>query len=155
MATLQVGDPSPDFTAPTQDGGSLTLSAFRGQKVVVLFFYPGDGTPVCTAEACAFRDAYADFSDAGAVVIGISSDSLASHRTFVANHRLPFRLVSDDGGAIRQAFGVPKTLGILPGRVTYVIDKQGIVRLIFNSQLAAGRHVTESLQAVKQLAAQA
>jgi peroxiredoxin Q/BCP len=120
-----------------------------------LFFYPGDGTPVCTAEACAFRDAYTSFTDAGAVVVGVSADSLDSHREFAANHRLPFLMLSDADGQIRKVFGVPKTLGIFPGRVTYVIDKQGVVRHIFSSQLGASRHVAEALKIVEQLAREA
>src|SRR6266481_1718370 len=152
MASIQVGDHAPDFTAETHDGRRFTLSEFRGQKVVVLFFYPSDGTPVCTAESCAFRDSYADFLAAGAVVIGVSGDSPESHRAFAADLRLPFFLVSDQSGDIRKAFGVPKTLGLLPGRVTYVIDTMGVVRLRFSSQLAGSRHVTEALRVVKQLA---
>ncbi len=154
MTAIQVGDAAPDFTAESHDGKQLSLADYRGHHVVVLFFYPSDGTPVCTAEACAFRDAYADFASAGAVVIGVSSDSPQRHRAFVADHRLPFVLVTDRDGALRRAFGVPRTLGIFPGRVTYVIDKRGIVRLLFNSQLAATRHVTEALSAVQQLASE-
>lgn len=154
MASIQVGDSVPEISAETQDGGQFTLSEFRGKQVVVLFFYPGDGTPVCTAEACAFRDSYEDFAKAGAVVIGISGDSNDSHRKFAADHRLPFLLASDPQGEVRKALGVPKTLGLFPGRVTYVIDKQGIVRLSFNSPFGASRHVTEALQVVKQLAAE-
>jgi peroxiredoxin Q/BCP len=121
---------------------------------VVLYFYPQDGTAVCTAQACAFRDAYEDFVKAGAVVIGVSGDSEKSHEQFAASKRLPFLLVSDADGAIRAAFGVPKTLWLLPGRVTYVIDKQGIVRHVFNSAFTAGRHVAEALDVVRKLAAQ-
>jgi thioredoxin-dependent peroxiredoxin len=152
MASINVGDPVPEISAETQDGGRFALSDFRGKQVVVLFFYPGDGTPVCTAEACAFRDSYEDFAKAGAVVIGISGDSNDSHRKFAADHRLPFLLASDPQGEVRKALGVPKTLGLFPGRVTYVIDKQGIVRLMFSSPFGASRHVTEALQVVKQLA---
>ncbi|HEX5104642.1 MAG TPA: peroxiredoxin [Pirellulaceae bacterium] len=153
MTAIQTGDRAPDFTSEAHDGRQVSLADYRGQ-VVVLFFYPSDGTPVCTAEACAFRDAYADFTQAGAVVMGVSADSPESHRKFIADHRLPFVLLSDPVGALRKLFGVPRTLGIFPGRVTYVIDKQGVVRLVFNSQLAAARHVTETLQAVHQLAAE-
>jgi|SRR5687768_16365552 peroxiredoxin Q/BCP len=155
MAAIQVGDAAPHFTAEAHSGQQLSLSDYRGQQVVVLFFYPSDGTPVCTAEACAFRDSFADFAAAGAVVIGVSGDSPDSHRKFVADHRLPFVLVTDREGAIRKSFGVPRTLGIFPGRVTYVIDKQGIVRLLFNSQLAANRHVAEALAAVRELSREA
>jgi peroxiredoxin Q/BCP len=152
MSAIRVGDPAPDFTAEAHDGQQIKLADFRGQ-VVVLFFYPSDGTPVCTAEACAFRDSYADFAAAGAAVIGVSSDSAQSHQKFAADHGLPFLLVTDKGGALRKAFGVPRTLGIFPGRVTYVIDKQGLVRLIFNSQFSASGHATEALAVVRQLAA--
>jgi peroxiredoxin Q/BCP len=152
MPSIQVGDPAPDFTAEAHDGQRFSLADYRGQRVVVLFFYPSDGTPVCTAEACAFRDSIADFAVAGAVVIGISGDSTESHRAFAANHHLPYLLLSDKDGAIRRAFGVPKSLGIFPGRVTYVIDKCGIVRLLFNSPLAASGHVNEALQVVRTLA---
>lgn len=152
MASIQVGDRAPDFTLPSQTGEPVSLSEFRGSKAVVLFFYPKDGTAVCTKEACGFRDAYDDFVLAGAVVIGVSSDSTESHQTFASGHRLPFVLLSDAKGSLRKAFGVPKTLGIMPGRVTYVIDKEGVVRHVFNSQFAADRHVAEALDVVRQLA---
>jgi peroxiredoxin Q/BCP len=150
MAAIQVGDQAPDFTLPSHTGEPISLTDFRGSKAVVLFFYPKDGTPVCTKEACHFRDAYEEFVQAGAVVIGVSSDTVESHQAFAAGHRLPFVLLSDADGALRKAFGVPKTLGIFPGRVTYVIDKQGVVRHIFVSQLAADRHIAESLATVRQ-----
>jgi peroxiredoxin Q/BCP len=118
---------------------------------VVLFFYPKDGSPVCTKEACAFRDAYEDFVEAGAVVIGISGDSASQHQVFASNHQLPFMLISDSDGNARRAFGVPKSLGLLPGRVTYVIDREGIVRHIFSAQFSADRHVKEALQIIRTL----
>ncbi|MGE0607165.1 MAG: peroxiredoxin [Pirellulales bacterium] len=148
---IGVGDKAPDFTTETHTGQTVCLADYLGKQAVVVYFYPADETPGCTTEACAFRDAYADFVDAGAAVIGISGDTLDSHRKFAANRRLPFLLVSDRDGALRSAFGVPKTLGLLPGRVTYVIDRQGIVRHIFSSQLNAGQHVTEALQIVRSL----
>jgi len=152
MASVQVGDHAPDFTLTSQSGQPVSLADYRGKSAVVLFFYPKDGTPVCTKEACSFRDAYEDFVQAGAVVIGVSADSWENHRAFASGHRLPFILLSDADGALRKAFGVPKTLGIMPGRVTYVIDKEGIVRHVFNSQFAADRHVAEALAVVRQLA---
>lgn len=151
MASVQVGDPAPDVCLKTESGGELRLSDFRNDKVVVLFFYPKDNTAICTREACAFRDAYEQFVEAGAVVIGVSADSAASHGAFAARHSLPFYLASDEDHALRRAFGVPKTFGLLPGRVTYVIDKAGIVRLVFSAQLTAERHVRESLQIVRRL----
>jgi len=152
MASVRVGDVAPDVSGAIAGGGQFKLADYLGRQVVVLFFYPSDGTLICTQEACAFRDAYADFVDAGAVVVGVSGDSEQSHREFAAAHDLPFVLVSDPKGAIREALGVPKTLGILPGRTTYVIDKQGIVQLVFNAPLAAKGHVREALQVVKRLA---
>ncbi len=146
-----VGDQAPDFTATAHDGQIVRLGDYRDKKVVVLFFYPKDGTPVCTQEACAFRDAYEDFVEAGAVVIGVSADGLDRHRRFVASHRLPYLLVSDRDGGLRRAFGVPKTMGFLPGRVTYVIDRQGIVRLLFSAQMTADRHAEEALKAIQGL----
>jgi len=151
MASLQVGDSAPDFVAQAHDGSTVRLADYRGHQAVVLFFYPQDNTPICTAEACAFRDAYEDFVRAGAVVIGVSGDSLAAHQGFAARRRLPFLLVSDEDGALRRAFVVPRTLGLFPGRVTYVIDKEGIVRHIFNAPLAAGQHVREALQVLGEL----
>jgi thioredoxin-dependent peroxiredoxin len=152
MASIQVGDRAPDFTLPSQTGERVSLAGFQGSKAVVLFFYPKDGTAVCTKEVCSFRDAYEDFVQAGAVVIGVSSDSAESHQAFVGVHRLPFVLLADVDDSLRKAFGVPRTLGIMPGRVTYVIDKVGVVRHVFSSQFSAGRHVTEALGVVRQLA---
>ncbi len=147
---VQVGDPAPDFTLPNQQGEPVTLSQFRGRPVV-LYFYPKDDTPGCTAEACAFRDSYADFQALGAVVIGISGDSVSEHRAFASRHQLPFILVSDSGNRVRQAYGVPATLWILPGRVTYVIDRDGIVRHIFDSPLDFAAHRDQALKTLRQL----
>ncbi len=152
MATIAVGDVAPDFTLPSQDGAMISLAQFRGKQTVVLFFYPKDETAICTKEACDFRDAYEEFVRAGAVVLGVSSDSTVSHQAFANKHRLPFTLLSDADGSLRKAFGVPNTLWVLPGRVTYVIDQEGIVRNVFKSQLDAKRHVTEALALVRQLA---
>ena len=146
-----VGDPAPDFELPSMTGEPVRLSDFRDKAEVVLYFYPKDNSPVCTAEACSFRDAYETFREAGAEVIGVSADSVESHRRFAAHNRLPFHLLSDPEGALRARYGVPKTLGVLPGRVTYLIDKQGVVRLIFSSQLQAAKHVEEALRVLRQL----
>jgi thioredoxin-dependent peroxiredoxin len=143
------GDTAPDFALPDASGKTVRLSDYRGKKAVVLYFYPKDDTPGCTKEACTFRDQYQDFVDAGAEVIGVSSDAETSHAKFATKHALPFVLLSDRGGAVRKAYGVPATLGILPGRVTFVIDRQGTVRHVFNSQLQATRHVTEALTALR------
>ena len=144
-AQINVGDRAPDFRLPALRGGEVALSDFRGKKNVVLFFYPRDASPGCTVEACTFRDAYEDFVDAGAEVIGISSDSVDDHAAFAESHRLPMQLVSDTGGKVRAAYGVRSTLGLIPGRETFIIDKEGIVRHVFRSQIRVKTHVAESL----------
>jgi peroxiredoxin Q/BCP len=151
---VQAGQPAPEFTLPAQDGESVSLSDYRGRQVVVLYFYPKDNTPGCTAEACAFRDSHEVFAEAGAQVLGISSDSVESHVRFAERHGLPFTLLSDAGGTVRKRYGVPAVLGVLPGRVSYVIDRQGVVRHVFNSMTHADRHVTEALAVVRQLQAE-
>jgi thioredoxin-dependent peroxiredoxin len=145
--SISVGDPAPDVRLVCPDG-TFPLTDLRGHWVV-LYFYPKDDTPGCTAEACSFRDAFEDFTDAGAEVIGVSGDSAESHAAFSAKHRLPFRLVSDEDGALRRAFGVGRSMGILPGRVTYVIDPEGVVREVFNSQLRARQHHQRALDAIR------
>jgi peroxiredoxin Q/BCP len=148
---VQVGKPAPGFTLPALTGQPVSLASFIGKKDIVLYFYPKDNTPGCTAEACAFRDSYEVFRDAGAEVIGISSDPEESHQQFATQHRLPFILLSDRGGVVRKRYGVPSTFGLLPGRVTYIIDKQGIVRHIFSSQFAPQKHVDEALKVLNAL----
>lgn len=148
---INVGDMAPDFTLPNQAGEPVVLSSFRGQRAVVLYFYPKDDTPGCTVESCSFRDSYEDFVAVGAEVIGISSDSPDSHKAFAQKHNLPFTLVSDRGAAVRKAYGVPATLGLLPGRVTYIIDKDGKVRHIFNSQFNPKGHVDQAMGILKTL----
>jgi peroxiredoxin Q/BCP len=152
---VRVGDPAPDFTLPSASGEPVSLGDFRGGSEVVLFFYSKDNTPVCTAETCSFRDSYEAFREAGAEVIGVSADSVESHRRFAGQHRLPFCLLGDADGSLRARYGVPRTLGLFPGRVTYVIDKQGIVRHIFSSQFQPARHVEEALHVLKQMRGQA
>jgi thioredoxin-dependent peroxiredoxin len=148
---IQVGDKAPDFTLSSQAGESVRLSDRLRERVVVLYFYPKDGTTGCTAEACAFRDSYQVFTDAGAEVIGISSDAVARHTAFADRHKLPFTLISDQGGQVRKSYGVPPVLGVLPGRVTYVIDREGTVRHVFSSMTHIGQHISDALQVVRQL----
>jgi peroxiredoxin Q/BCP len=148
MPTISNGTPAPDFELPDQHGKTVRLSDYRGKSAAVIYFYPKDETAGCTAEACRFRDDFEKFSHAGAVVIGISDDSTESHQRFTLNHRLPFTLLSDAGGAVRKLYGVKKTLGVIPGRVTFVIDREGIVRHVFSSQTDAVRHVDEALAAL-------
>ena len=151
---VKVGDRAPDFTLPSLTGESVSLERFFGKKNIVLYFYPKDNTAGCTAEACSFRDSYEVFQEAGAEVIGVSSDSEKTHQQFANKHNLPFILLSDLGGVVRKFYGVPSTLGLLPGRVTYVIDKKGIVRHIFSSQFAPQMHVAEALKVLKELNAE-
>jgi peroxiredoxin Q/BCP len=144
---LGVGDLAPDFDLVSQSGEKVKLSDQRGHWVVV-YFYPADDTPGCTAEACSFRDSYEDFTDAGATVIGISGDDTDSHKKFAAKHNLPFTLLSDDDGSVRKTWGVGKSLGLLPGRVTFVISPEGVVRKRFSSQLRAKQHKNEALATI-------
>ena len=147
---VEEGKSAPPFTLTDADGNKVSLKDFRGKHVIV-YFYPKDDTPGCTVQACSFRDHFADFQDAGASVVGISSDSVASHRAFAERHRLPFTLLADRGGKVRAAFGVPKTLGLLDGRMTFVIDREGVVRHTFNSQIRARKHIEEALGVVRSL----
>lgn len=148
---LVVGDQVPDFALPDQNGTIVSLRDLLTTGCLVLFFYPKDDTPGCTAEACAFRDEHEALAEAGACVAGISADDVESHQRFAGKYQLPYRLLSDRDGELRRRFGVPKTLGLLAGRVTYVIDAHGIVRHVFNSQLRTRQHVEEALRLVRQL----
>jgi peroxiredoxin Q/BCP len=147
---LQVGDKIPFFTAIDSNGNSFEVRDYIGQPMVI-YFYPKDDTPGCTIQACTFRDQYEDFKALGAEVIGISSDSLSSHKKFASRYKLPFILLSDTNKKIRNAFGVPNDfLGLLPGRATYVIDKNGIVQFVFDST-SAKIHIKKALQVIKTL----
>ena len=152
MSTLKTGDRVPEFSLKDQTGADFVLGDALGKKVLIIYFYPKDETPGCTAEACAFRDEYEEFVQAGAEVIGVSADSVDSHHRFAVNRRLPFPLLSDPNNTARQRFGVTPTLfGLIPGRVTFVVDKTGIIRHVFDSQLRATKHVSEALRIVKSL----
>ena len=148
---LAIGDNAPNFRLPTEDGSYIALSDFLGKKNLVVYFYPKDFTSGCTSEACSFRDSYELFKELGAEVIGISSDSQDSHRDFAQRHNLPFILLSDAEGSVRKAYEVKKTLGLFAGRVSFVIDKKGIIRHIFSSQTRATAHVREALNVLKHL----
>jgi peroxiredoxin Q/BCP len=151
---VQVGDKAPDFTLASQSGEVVRLYDRLGDGAVVLYFYPRDDTRGCTAEACAFRDSHEVFTEAGAQVIGVSSDSVDRHAAFAGRHHLPFTLLSDQKGQVRKQYGVPTTLGVIPGRVTYVIDREGTVRHVFNSLTGIDRHVSEALEVVKGIQAE-
>ncbi|MCF6129970.1 peroxiredoxin [Flavobacterium sp. AS60] len=146
---LKVGDKIPNFAAIDTNGDLFDSNEVIGKKPVVIYFYPKDDTRVCTEQACSFRDQYEDFKSLGAEVIGISSDSLKSHVAFANKYNLPFILLSDFDKKIRKAFGVPNDyLGLIPGRATYVADKKGIVKLIFDS--TSGKiHIEKALEILK------
>ncbi len=148
---IKVGDKAPDFELTKQDGGFFRLYEILKEKNVVLYFYPKDSTPGCTKQACEFRDQYETFKEHGAEVVGISSDSLKSHKRFERIYHLPFVLLSDQGGRIRKLYGVPRKLGILPGRVTYIIDKNGTVQYVFNSMSKPLEHVKTALEVLENL----
>lgn len=150
---LTIGDRVPDFSLLDQNAQMVTRDALLAEGPLVLYFYPKDETPGCTREACAFRDAFSDFADAGASVVGVSADDPASHRRFIERHHLPFTLLSDQKSELAKKFGVKKTFGILPGRVTFVIDRSGVVRYAFSSQVAPERHVSEALGILKEMTA--
>ncbi len=148
---IAVGDAAPDFTWTLADGTTRSLADFRGHSAVVLFFYPKDHTSVCTAEACSFRDNFAAVRAAGAEILGISGDSAASHDRFREEHGLPFPLVSDGDRAIRRSYGVGLFGGLIPGRTTFVIDRQGIVRHAHSGLFQSDRHVQEAIAALERL----
>lgn len=148
---ISVGDAAPEFTLPSQTGELVKLGDIIGKKEVVLYFYPKDNTPGCTTEARSFRDSYDIFKQMGAEVIGVSSDSVDSHRDFATKCDLPFTILSDAEGEVRRLYGVPSTFGLLPGRVTYIIDTKGIVRHVFSSQTNPTKHVDEAVRVLKSI----
>ncbi len=149
--TLKAGDKAPDFTLPDQDGNPVRLSALLGKQPVVLFFYPKDHTPICTREVCAFRDSFDEVTKAGAAVLGVCFDPPASHKAFAEKHALPYPLLSDEKKEARQQYGIGLSFGFMPERVTFVIDKEGVIRHVYNAQLRAARHAEEALAALKRL----
>lgn len=148
MRMLQTGTIAPDFELPDAAGNLVRLSQYRGKNAVVVYFYPKDDTGVCTKQACSFRDDFTKFQSAGAAILGISDDSSASHEAFSAKYRLPFPLLSDQGGRVRKLYGVAKRFGLLPGRVTFVIDREGIVRHVYSGLFESDVHVAEALRAL-------
>jgi peroxiredoxin Q/BCP len=148
---IEVGEKALDFTLPSQLGDRVTLSEYFGKKSIVLYFYPKDESRGCTKEACKFRDAYDVFTTLGAEVLGVSSQSVESHKSFATHHGLPFVLLSDEKNEVRSLYAVPSTMGIIPGRVTFIIDKKGIVRHVFSSQFQPERHIEEALDVLKKL----
>ncbi len=145
---LDIGEEAPDFELSDQNGATVRLSDLRGKRNAVLFFYPKDNTLVCTLEVCAFRDAHMELLAQEAEVIGISADPVDSHKQVTQRWRLPYQLLTDADGAVRKAYQVGRTLGLFPGRVTYIIDKEGRVRGSINDPLRAKQHVQEALKAL-------
>jgi peroxiredoxin Q/BCP len=148
---VKVGDSAPDFALPNQSGEMVSLKDFIGKKIIVLYFYPRDFSLGCTAEACAFRDSYEVFKEAGAEVVGVSSQSVDSHKRFASSNALQFILLSDEDGRVRKLYGASSAFGLIAGRVTYVIDKKGIVRHVFSSQLNPTKHIEEALRIIKEI----
>ena len=151
MPNFKVGTKSPDFTLKDQDGNPVSLSDYKGKSNVVLFFYPKDFSPGCTAEARGFRDVYEDIIDLDAVVIGVSGDSVESHKRWLDRHMLPFTLLSDPKRKIQFWYGATKAFGLLPGRYTFVIDKGGVIRHIFTSEINMKKHIAVSLKALREI----
>ena len=148
--SIKIGDQCPTFGATLADGTAFKISDIIGTKNVVIYFYPKDFTPGCTKEACAFRDNYEAFQELNCEVVGISGDSGDSHNKFASTHNLPFILVPDSDKSIQKKFGVPKSLfGLIPGRVTYIIDKSGTVRGVYNSLTDPFGHIQKGLELVK------
>ncbi|MBI1255958.1 MAG: redoxin domain-containing protein [Chloroflexi bacterium] len=146
-----MGSKAPDFTLQDQDGKPVHFADHLGKQVIVLYFYPKDFTGGCTAEACAFRDSYEVFTDAGAEVIGVSADTPETHHDFAAQYRLPFTLLSDPGSKVASLYGLSKTLGIIPSRTTFVIDRDGVIRHIFKSMTNMDAHIEEARKIVLEL----
>ena len=153
MPKLKKGDPAPDFSLLDQDGKQVSLSDYKG-KNIVLYFYPKDFSPGCTKEACTFRDKYEEFTDLGALVIGISGDSVESHKRFLDKYLLPFTLLSDEASKVRKLYGATRLLGAFPGRYTFVIDRNGVIRYVFSSETNMEKHVQETLRVLKSYTAE-
>jgi peroxiredoxin Q/BCP len=149
--TIDVGTQVADFALSDGSGAQVRLSELYAQGPLVLFFYPKDETFGCTQEVCAFRDQYEDFMAAGCRVVGVSGDTVDAHKAFSARHKLPYPLLADTEGTARSAFGVKKTLGLLPGRVTFVLDPNGVIRHRFSSQFGIKGHIQQALDVVRQI----
>jgi Peroxiredoxin len=147
---MKVGDKIPEFTLYDQDGEPFSSHSLIGKKNFVLFFYPLDGLPICIREACAFRNAHHNFVKSNFEVFGVSSDNELVHKKFKKTYKLPYRLLVDENAKVRELLEIPPMLfGLLPGRVTFVVDKEGIIRKIFNSPFSASSHVKEAISTIK------
>jgi len=150
MKKIEIGDQVPNFSLKDQNNKTFNIADNIGKPMVV-YFYPKDDTPGCTKQACKFRDEFEKFTDLGTLVIGVSADNIESHKKFEEKYNLPFILLADTENEVRSLFGVPKNLFLIPGRVTYVIDKRGVIQYIFNSQLGIEKHIGNSLQKLKEI----
>lgn len=151
MSSIKVGDTLPSFSLPNQEGQLVAIDSLRAGKNLVLFFYPKDETLICTKEACGFRNDFDEFKKYNCVVVGISADSPQSHKSFKEHHNLPYTLLSDDQNKVRKLLGLGNDfLGLLPGRYTLVINKEGIIKLIFNAHFTATNHISKSLETLQQ-----
>lgn len=148
---LKVGDKIPLFSLKDQNNNDFSIKNHIGKQNLVIYFYPKDNTPGCTKEACKFRDEFEEFTDLDAMVIGISSDNVKSHKQFEEKYKLPFTLLADTDKTVRKLFGVPKSMGFIPGRVTYIINKKGAIVYIFNSMSNAEKHVSEAKKILSEL----
>ena len=145
------GDVAPNFSLPAQDGRVVSLTDFLGKKNVVLYFYPKDFTIGCTAEARNFSENYEELMELNAEVVGVSSDTAESHSDFAEECHVKYPLLSDRGGRVREIYGIKSSFGLIPGRVTFVIGSDGIVRHVFSSQISPKRHVAEAIESLKKL----
>jgi thioredoxin-dependent peroxiredoxin len=150
---LKTSTQAPDFVATLDNGEEFRLSGLRGEKNVVLYFYPRDFSRGCTAQACSFRDNYAEIRSYNAVIIGVSGDSAESHRDFKETNSLEYPIISDADGRIRELYDVRSSIPVLRPRVTCVIDKSGMIRAAFRHDIAVGRHITDVLEALRQIEA--
>lgn len=147
---LKVGDQVPSFSLLDQDGKMFDIKDFVGKENLVIYFYPKDDTPGCTKQACSFRDSFSQFETLNATVIGISSDSVESHREFADKYQLQFSLLSDTEGKVRALFGVKNdVLGLIPGRVSYIVDKNGVIISIYNNQFGSVKHIENALEVLR------
>lgn len=152
MKKVEIGSTIPSFSLKDQNGNLFDINQVVGTKNLVIYFYPKDDSPGCTKEACYFRDQFEVFNQVDALIIGISGQSVESHKEFATKYRLTYTLLSDEGNKVRKLFGVPTNFfGLLPGRVTYIIDKTGKVIYIFDSQINATQHVDEALKILKSI----
>jgi peroxiredoxin Q/BCP len=149
QGVLRVGVQAPEFEGRLEDGSSFRLSGERGRRNVVLYFYPADFSSGCTAQACSFRDSYAAIGAYDAIIVGVSRDSAESHRAFKEKHGLAYPIITDEDGSLAETYEVRSLLPLIRPRVTYVIDKGGVVRAAFRHDIAIGRHLQDTLTALE------